>query len=89
MRESASIRMATYQQRAAAHYNCKAQPRVFKVGRLILKRVFENTVEKGVRKFQANWEGPTLSPKQVKAGLIDYYSKSTFLLLETNYFKLF
>ena len=54
VRENASIRMADYQQRAAAHYNRKARPRVFKVGTLVLRKVFENTAEKGVGKFQAN-----------------------------------
>ena len=58
IRENASIRMADYQQRAAAHYNRKARPRVFKIGTLVLRKVFENTAEKGARKFQANWEGP-------------------------------
>ncbi|KAL6327285.1 hypothetical protein AAG906_017842 [Vitis piasezkii] len=47
VRENASIRMADYQQRAAAHYNRKARPRVFKVGTLVLRKVFENTVERG------------------------------------------
>ena len=54
VKESASIRMADYQQRAAAHYNRKARPRVFKIGTLVLKKVFENTVERGAEKFQAN-----------------------------------
>ena len=30
VRETSSIRMADYQQRAATHYNCKARPRSFK-----------------------------------------------------------
>ena len=47
VRESASIRMADYQQRAVAHYNRKAQPRGFKIGTLVLRKVFENTAERG------------------------------------------
>ncbi|RVW12229.1 hypothetical protein CK203_084299 [Vitis vinifera] len=47
VRESASIQMAAYQQRAAAHYNRKARPQVFKIGTLVLKRVFKNTAEMG------------------------------------------
>ena len=39
-RENASIRMADYQQRATAHYNCKARPRVFKIETLVLRKVF-------------------------------------------------
>ncbi|RVW27426.1 hypothetical protein CK203_095412 [Vitis vinifera] len=58
VRENASIRMAVYQQRVAAHYNHKVRSRVFKVGTLVLKKVFENIVEKGAGKFQANWESP-------------------------------
>ncbi|RVW21060.1 Retrovirus-related Pol polyprotein from transposon opus [Vitis vinifera] len=58
VRETASIRMADYQQRAAAHYNCKARPRSFKSGTLVLKKVFENTAETGAGKFQANWKTP-------------------------------
>ena len=57
-RETASIRMAAYQQKVAAYYNRKVRPRVFKEGSLVLRKIFENTAEKGVRKFQANWEGP-------------------------------
>ena len=36
VRESVSIQMADYQQRATAHYNRKARPRVFKIGTLVL-----------------------------------------------------
>ncbi|KAL6314404.1 hypothetical protein AAG906_022487 [Vitis piasezkii] len=38
VRETASIRMADYQQRAAAHYNRKARPRSFKSGTLVLRK---------------------------------------------------
>ena len=68
VRESASIWMADYQQRVAVHYNRKAQPWVFKVGTLVLRKVFENTVKKGVEKFQANWEGPYIVTKESKSG---------------------
>ncbi|RVX18478.1 Retrovirus-related Pol polyprotein from transposon 17.6 [Vitis vinifera] len=37
VRETASIRMADYQQRAAAHYNRKARPRSFKMERWFLE----------------------------------------------------
>ena len=40
VRENTSIQIAAYQQRAIAHYNRKAQPRVFKVGTLVLRKVF-------------------------------------------------
>lgn len=54
IRENASIRMAAYQQRATAYYNRKVRPRAFKVGTLVLRKVFENTVEKRSEKLQAN-----------------------------------
>ena len=50
--------MASYQQRAIAHYNRKVRPRAFNIGTLVLKKAFENTVEQGARKLQANWEEP-------------------------------
>ncbi|RVW59328.1 Transposon Ty3-I Gag-Pol polyprotein [Vitis vinifera] len=40
VRESATIRMADYQQRASAHYNRKVRPRSFKNGTLVLRKVF-------------------------------------------------
>ncbi|RVW84025.1 Retrovirus-related Pol polyprotein from transposon 17.6 [Vitis vinifera] len=54
VRETASIRMTDYQQRASAHYNRKVRPRSLKNGTLVLRKVFENTAETGAEKFQAN-----------------------------------
>ena len=68
VRETASIRMADYQQRAAAHYNRKARPKSFKNGTLVLRKVFENTAETRVEKFQANWEGPYIVSKTSQSG---------------------
>ena len=68
VRETASIRMADYQQRAAVHYNHKARPRSFKSGTLVLRKVFENTAEIGAGKFQANWEGPYIVSKTSESG---------------------
>ena len=68
VRESAAIRMADYQQRASAHYNCKVRPRSFKNGTLVLRKVFENTTETGAGKFQANWEGPYIVSKLSESG---------------------
>ncbi|RVW85476.1 hypothetical protein CK203_044077 [Vitis vinifera] len=44
VRENVSIWMADYQQRAPAHYNDKARPRV-KIGTLVLRKVFKNTLK--------------------------------------------
>ena len=60
--------MASYQQRATAYYNQKVRPRTFKVGTLVLRKVFENTAEKGAKKLQANWEGPYIVSKAGKTG---------------------
>lgn len=60
--------MASYQQRAIAHYNRKAQPCAFKIGTLVLKKLFKNTVEKGVGKLQANWEEPYIVSKVGDSG---------------------
>ena len=70
VRESASIRMAAYQQRATTHYNRKARPQVFKIGTLVLRRVLKNTAEKGWGggKFQANWENPYIVSKISESG---------------------
>ncbi|RVW70947.1 hypothetical protein CK203_050598 [Vitis vinifera] len=71
VRETASIRMTDYQQRAAAHYNRKARPRSLKV---VLRKVFENTAETGAGKFQANWEDPYIVSKTSKVEPIIYRS---------------
>ena len=68
VRENASIRIAAYQQRTTTHYNCKARPQVFKVGILVLRKVFKNTSEKGAGKFQANWEDPYIVSKTGESG---------------------
>nr|CAN67251.1 hypothetical protein VITISV_026553 [Vitis vinifera] len=68
VRESAAIRMADYQQMASAHYNRKVRHRSFKNGTLVLRKVFENTTERGTGKFQANWEGPYIVSKSSQSG---------------------
>nr|CAN61262.1 hypothetical protein VITISV_005781 [Vitis vinifera] len=68
VRETASIQMADYQQRAATHYNRKARPKSFKSGTLVLRKVFENTAETGAGKFQANWEDPYIVSKTSESG---------------------
>ncbi|RVW30441.1 hypothetical protein CK203_090815 [Vitis vinifera] len=59
VRESASIRMADYQQRASAHYNRKVRPRNFKNGTLVLRKVFENTAEVGAGNSKPIGKDPT------------------------------
>ena len=50
-KEAASIQMTAYQQKVAAYYNRKVRPRIFKEGSLVLRKVFENTAEKGAGKL--------------------------------------
>ena len=60
LRELAAIRIASYQHRVANSYNKRVKPRTFQPGNLVLRRVFENTADLNVGKFQPNWEGPYL-----------------------------
>ena len=60
--------MVDYQQRASAHYNRKVRPKSLKNGTPVLRKVFENTVETGAGKFQANWEDPYIVSKSIKSG---------------------
>ena len=58
LRESAAIRLASYQRRLANSYNKRVRPWEFQKGDLVLRKVFENTADPTVGKFQPNWEGP-------------------------------
>ena len=57
LREAAAIRIALYQQRMTNLYNRWVWSRTFGAGDLVLRRVFENTVNQAAGKFQPNWEG--------------------------------
>ncbi|XP_074355857.1 uncharacterized protein LOC141695516 [Apium graveolens] len=56
--EDAQIRITSYQQRTARHYNSKVRAQTFKVGDLVLHRVMPNTKVVSHRVFGANWEKP-------------------------------
>ena len=60
LRELPAICIASYQRRLANSYNKWVKPRTFQPGDLVLRRVFENTADPNVGKFQPNWEGPYL-----------------------------
>lgn len=60
--------MAAYQQKTATYYNWKMRPRTFKVKTIILRKVFENTFERGAEKLQANWEGLYIVSKANESG---------------------
>ena len=58
VRTNSQIRLASYQQRAARHYNGKVKDRPLRVGDLVLRRVMPNTKVAAHGVFGANWEGP-------------------------------
>ena len=65
LRESAAIRIVSYQLQLDISYNKRVKPRTFQPGDLVLRRVFENTADPTAGKFQPNWEGPYL---MIRAG---------------------
>ena len=58
LREAANVHITSYQQRAEISYNRHVKQRTFRVGDLVIRKVFENTADLAVGKFQPNWEGP-------------------------------
>ena len=58
LREAASVRRASYQQRITNLYNRHVRQHAFRARDLVLRRVFKNTVDPAARKFQPNLEGP-------------------------------
>ena len=58
LRETAAVRVAYYHRQLANLYNKRMKPQVFQLGDMVLRKVFENTVDPVVGKLQANWEGP-------------------------------
>ena len=58
LRETTVVWVASYKRRLEILYNKRVKPRVFKPGNLVLRKVFENTVDSVEGKLEANWEGP-------------------------------
>ena len=52
LREAAAVRIASYHSRLANLYNRHVKPHMFKPGDMIRRKVFENTVDSSVEKFQ-------------------------------------
>ena len=71
LHEVAAVLIALYQQRITNLYNNCVKQRVFRAGDLVLRRVFENTVDPAVDKFQLNWEEPY---KKVRVGAAGSYA---------------
>ena len=68
LREAAAIRVTSYQRRLENFDNKRVRPRVFQPGDLVLQRVFENTADPTVGKFQPNWEGPYVVTRSGESG---------------------
>ena len=51
LREATTIRVASYQRRLANFYNRRVKSRVFHPGDLVLRKIFENTVDPSAGKF--------------------------------------
>ena len=67
LRKVVAIRIASYQQRMANLYNKHIKSCAFRVGDLVLRKVFENMADQVAGKFQPNWEGPYVI---VRVGLV-------------------
>jgi len=52
-REGADLSVDAQQRRVEKYFNSKVRPRIFEVGKLVLKRLFYGTGALGL-----NWEGP-------------------------------
>ena len=68
LRESAAIRIASYQRRLVNFYKKSVKLRAFQPRDLILRKVFENTADSTAGKFQPNWEGPYLVTRASESG---------------------
>ena len=68
LREAAAIRIASYHRRLANSYNKRVKPWKFQPGDLVLRKVFENTTDPTVGKFQHNWEGPYVVTRPGESG---------------------
>ena len=51
MRETAAVRLEAYHRRLVNLYNKRVQPQVFQPGNMVLRKVFENTVDPVAGKF--------------------------------------
>ena len=68
LRETVVVRIASYHHRLANLYNRRVKPRVFQPGDLVLRKVFENTANSVIGKFQPNWEGPYIITRVGESG---------------------
>ncbi|XP_070013747.1 uncharacterized protein [Nicotiana sylvestris] len=57
-REATLIQMAAQKQMIEIYYNMKANLRYFKIGEVVLKKVFRSTKATNAGKLSPNWERP-------------------------------
>ena len=58
--------MQNYQQTAARYYDSNIRNRVFSVGDLVLRKVFDGTKKPGAGKLGTRWEGPYKVTKEIR-----------------------
>lgn len=68
MREAEKMRMTAYQRKVANSYNRNVHIRTFRVGDMVLRKVFQKTLDMTAGKFADNWEGPYLIDAVVGRG---------------------
>ncbi|XP_074351896.1 uncharacterized protein LOC141691048 [Apium graveolens] len=68
LREMEKIRLVSYQQRAANTYNKHVHIRNFRVGDMVLRKTFQNTMNLTAWKFADTWEGPYFTDSIVGCG---------------------
>lgn len=67
--DQALLRIQNYQQTAARYYNKKVRNRRFEVGDLVLRKVYENTMEYNAGMLGTNWEGPYQVTEVARPGI--------------------
>ncbi|GMP47971.1 hypothetical protein CsSME_00015490 [Camellia sinensis var. sinensis] len=68
LRETAAVRLASYEQKMRTHYNRRVRPREFSVGDLVLREVTPATKNPTEGKLAAKWEGPYVVKTRPRPG---------------------
>ena len=68
LQEAVAIQIASYHRCLANSYNKRVTPRMFQPGDLVLRKVFKNTADPMIGKFQPNWEGPYVVTRPEESG---------------------
>ena len=71
LREAAVVLMSSYQQRTTNLYNRQVRQCAYQAEDLVLRKVYENTIDLTTYKFQPNWESPYTI---VRVGLAGSYA---------------